>query len=73
MYFFQLYLAGALGVRGDTDQARAAVAEARRLKPEVSSLARWKAVQPWIGNPPLMALREETLDRGLRNAGMPAD
>jgi len=73
VYFFQLYLAGALGLRGDVDDARAAVAEAIRLKPEVNSLARWNAVQPWIGNPAFMALRDNTLDRGLRAAGMPAN
>ena len=73
VYFFQLYLAGALGLRGDIEDARAAVAAAMRLKPEVSSLARWNAVQPWIGNAAFLALRDTTLDRGLRAAGMPAD
>jgi TolB-like protein/DNA-binding winged helix-turn-helix (wHTH) protein/Tfp pilus assembly protein PilF len=71
VYFFQLYLAGALGFRGDTEEARAALTEAIRLKPEVNSMARWNATQPWITNPGFVALREKTLDVGLRRAGMP--
>ena len=37
-YFVHLNLAGALGLRGDLDEARTALAEAIRLKPEVN---RW--------------------------------
>jgi adenylate cyclase len=73
VYFFHIYLAGALGLRGDVDEARAALADAIRLKPEVTSLTRWSAVQPWVGNPALMALRANTLDIGLHRAGMPTD
>ena len=73
VYFFHIYLAGALGLRGDVDEARAALADAIRLKPEVTSLTRWSAVQPWVGNPALMALRANTLDVGLHRAGMPTD
>ncbi len=43
-YSVHLNLAGALGLRGDLDEARAAIAEAMRLKPEVNSLARYRAV-----------------------------
>ena len=73
VYFFQIYLAGALGLRGDIDEARAALMEAIRLKPEVNSLSRWKVAQPWIENPAFVALRDKTLDVGLRRAGMPDD
>jgi adenylate cyclase len=73
VYFFQLYLAGALGLRGDIDEARAALTEALRLKPEVNSLSQWKVAQPWIDNPAFVALRDSTLDVGLRRAGMPDD
>jgi adenylate cyclase len=72
VYFFLLYLAGALGLHGDIDEARAALADAIRLKPQVNSLARWVAAQPWIGNPAFAALRGKTVDAGLRIAGMPA-
>ena len=71
VFFFHLYLAAALGVRGDIDEARAALAEAIQLKPAVNSLAQWSAIQPWIGNPAFAALRDRTLDPGLRRAGMP--
>ena len=64
-----LNLAGALGLRGDLDEARAEVAEALKLKPEVNSLAALRAHFPWITNPPLWALRETTVNVGLRRAG----
>jgi adenylate cyclase len=69
--FFQLYLAGALGLHGDIDEARAALAEAIRLNPKMSSMAGWAAAQPWIGHPAFVALRDQTMDVGLRRAGMP--
>jgi len=53
---------------GDASAARA---DAIRLKPEVDSLARYRAVTPWITNPRHWALREKTLNFGLRRAGFP--
>jgi TolB-like protein/DNA-binding winged helix-turn-helix (wHTH) protein/Tfp pilus assembly protein PilF len=73
VYFFHIYLAGALGLRGDIDEARAALTESIQLKPEVNSLTRWRAAQPWIDNPAFVALRGSTIDAGLRRAGMPDD
>ena len=70
VYFFHIYLAAALGLRGDIDEARAALAEALRLKPEVASLAQWSAYQPWIANTAFLTVRATTLDIGLRRAGM---
>ncbi len=66
-----LWLAGALGLRGDLDEARAEIAEAIKLKPEVHSLAALRAYFPWITNPPYWALREKTVNVGLRRAGFP--
>jgi len=66
-----LNLAGALGLRGDLDEARAALGHAIRLKPEVNSLARYRAVTPWITNSQHWALREKTLNFGLRRVGFP--
>jgi TolB-like protein/DNA-binding winged helix-turn-helix (wHTH) protein/Flp pilus assembly protein TadD len=71
IYFFHLYLASALGLGDNLDEARAALAEAVKLKPEVNSLARWRDYQPWIDNPQHRALREKAVDVGLRRAGMP--
>jgi adenylate cyclase len=70
-YFIHLYLAGALGFRGDLDEARTALAETIKLKPEVSSLARWRAYSPGTTNPQHWALVEKTLNVGLRRAGFP--
>ena len=66
-----LSLAGALGLRGDIDEARAEIAEAIKLNPEVNSLAALRAYFPWITSPPLWALRERTVNVGLRRAGFP--
>ena len=72
-YFLYLNLAGALGLKGDLDEARAALADALRLKPEVDSLAKYRARSPWFGNPRHWALREKTLNTGLRRAGLPEE
>jgi adenylate cyclase len=68
-----LSLAGALGLRGDLDEARAEVAEAIKLKPEVNSLAAWRSYNPQISNPPYWTLREKTVNAGLRRAGFPEE
>jgi hypothetical protein len=68
-----LSLAGALGLRGDIEEARAEIAEAIKLNPEVNSLAALRASAPWITNPPYWALREKTVNVGLRRAGFPDD
>jgi adenylate cyclase len=64
------WLAGALGLKGELDEARAALAESIRLKPEVNSLAQLRAEVP-MGSPRYWALREETVNVGLRSAGFP--
>jgi TolB-like protein/DNA-binding winged helix-turn-helix (wHTH) protein/Tfp pilus assembly protein PilF len=69
----RLSLAGALGLRGEIDEARAEIAEAIKLNPKVNSLATWRASAPWITNPPYWALREKTVNVGLRRAGFPEE
>jgi tetratricopeptide (TPR) repeat protein len=66
-----MWLAGARGLKGDLDGARAELAEAKKLKPEVDLLARWRTYEPGITNPEYRALREGTLNVGLRRAGFP--
>ena len=68
-----MWLAAALGLKGDLDTAKAELAEARRLKPEIDSLARWRAHQPWIAVQQYWTLRENTLNVGLRRAGFPEE
>ena len=69
LFYVHLWLAGALGFKGDIDQAQAALVEALALKPEINSFARLREYQPWITNPPYWALREKTVNVGLRRAG----
>jgi adenylate cyclase len=67
----RLWLAGTLGLKGDLEGASAELAEARRLKPEIDSLAPWGTYKPWFTNPEYRALREKTLNLGLRRIGFP--
>jgi adenylate cyclase len=70
VFYNYLWLAGALGIGGELDEARVAIAEALKLKPEVNSLARIRARWPW-GNAEYWALFEKTVETGLRRAGFP--
>jgi TolB-like protein/class 3 adenylate cyclase/Tfp pilus assembly protein PilF len=72
-WFIHFWLAGALGLQGDLDEARAALAESLRLKPAMNSLARRRADVPWVANPSYWALQEKTLNVGLRRAGFPEE
>jgi adenylate cyclase len=70
-WFVHLWLAGTLGLKGELDEARSALAEGLRLKPEVGSIARLRAEAPWHTNPQFTALAEKTLYVGLRRVGFP--
>jgi TolB-like protein/DNA-binding winged helix-turn-helix (wHTH) protein/Tfp pilus assembly protein PilF len=75
VWHVHLLLAGALGLRGDIDEAKSEIAEALKLKPEASSIARWRAIQvsqEW-GHPRFQALFENNLYAGLRRAGFPQE
>jgi len=73
LFYVYLWLAGAFGLKGDIAEAKNALAEALTLKPEINSLARLREYQPWITNPPYWALREKTVNIGLRHAGFPEE
>jgi adenylate cyclase len=70
-WYIHFWLAGALGLKGDLDEARAALVKALELKPEVGSLAQYQAQHPWETDPEYLALRAKTRDAGLRRAGFP--
>jgi adenylate cyclase len=70
-WFIHFWLAGALGLKGDLDEARIALADSLRLKPEMNSLARRRADVPWVANPSYWDLQEKSLNVGLRRAGFP--
>jgi hypothetical protein len=61
-------------LKGDVDEAKAALAESLKLEPERNSLARLGATGPnWNASPQFVALREKTVDVGLRRAGLPEE
>jgi TolB-like protein/class 3 adenylate cyclase/Tfp pilus assembly protein PilF len=70
-WYAHLSLAGALGLRGDLDEARAELAESLRLKPDMNSLAAQIAAFPFFKDPDYWALAEKTVNVGLRRAGFP--
>jgi adenylate cyclase len=70
-HFPPLHLASALGLRGDLDEAGAALGDSIRLQPEIGSLARWRASRPYLNHPQYRALCEKTFELGLCRAGFP--
>jgi TolB-like protein/class 3 adenylate cyclase/Tfp pilus assembly protein PilF len=71
VWFVHLWLAAALGLKGDLDEAKAALAESLRLNPGINSLAHWRAQFSYFTNPALWPLLEKTFVVGLRRAGFP--
>jgi class 3 adenylate cyclase/tetratricopeptide (TPR) repeat protein len=73
IWWIRLVVAGALGLNGDVDEARAEIAEALKLKSEVNSVAKWRSLGATmgIGDPRFQALMEKTVYAGLRRAGFP--
>ena len=62
-------LAGALGLKGDTDGAKTSTAESLKVKSEVNSPDSVTSA-PW-GNPQYWTLYAKTAATGLRRAGFP--
>jgi adenylate cyclase len=73
VYYFYLDLAAAFALRGHLQEARAALAESLKLKPEINSMERQRARWAYSNNPAYRALAATTVDAGLRLAGMPED
>ena len=72
LYFTHMLLAAALGLKGDTEGARAALAEGIKVRPEFNTMARLRAYTTW-GNAQFRTLSEATLELGLCRAGMPEE
>jgi tetratricopeptide (TPR) repeat protein len=66
-----LWLAAALGLKGDLDEAKTALAESLKLNPGIDSVAHWRAQRPSYNSPAFWALLERTGAVGLRRAGLP--
>ena len=73
LLYLHLNLAGALGLRGDLDEARAELSESLRLKPDINSFARQRAAYPFETNADYLALADKTINLGLRRAGFPEE
>jgi TolB-like protein/class 3 adenylate cyclase/Flp pilus assembly protein TadD len=71
VWFVHYALAGALGLKGDLDAGRAALAESLKLKPEVNSITQYHLVKTWYSAPKALALEDKTLSEGLRRIGFP--
>jgi adenylate cyclase len=71
-WFVHLKLAGALGLKGEIEGARAELAEMVRLKPDMNSVARIRGYV-WYRNPQFQVLHDRTVIQGLRNAGFPEE
>jgi len=70
-WFLHFALAGALGLKGDLEEARSELAEGIRQKPEFNTLKKLVDASPAFKNPKVWALREKTINVGLHNAGLP--
>jgi len=74
IWLFSFELSAALGRKGDLDGAKAALAESLKMKPEVNSIAQWRAFLPWTSKdsaPRYWGMEEKTLIEGLRRIGFP--
>jgi adenylate cyclase len=67
--FVHAYLAAGYALKGQTERARAELAEAQRLNPAYSSLER-VGKSTWFDHPKIRALAEATYFPGLREAGL---
>jgi len=74
-WYVHILLAGALGLRGDIDEAKSEIAETLKLKPDANSIARLRAINvtQGFGSPQIQALRDKTIYPGLRRAGFPEE
>jgi tetratricopeptide (TPR) repeat protein len=69
--YVHLFLAAALGLKGEINEGRASLAEAIKIKPTWDSMAHALADCTYCSDPQFRALAEETLFLGLRRAGLP--
>ena len=71
VWWIPFNLAGALGLKGDLERGRAALAESLKLKPEINSITQYLALKPWYSSPEELPLEDHTLLDGLRRLGFP--
>jgi hypothetical protein len=63
-----------LGLRGDIDEPKEALAESLKIKPGLNTLAGLRGfTQGGFSNPKFLALAAKTYDIGLRRTGLPGE
>jgi TolB-like protein/class 3 adenylate cyclase/Tfp pilus assembly protein PilF len=72
LYYTHMSLAAALGLQGDLVEARVALAQALRLRPDINSIAQLRTSIPY-SNPQYLGLLENVVIAGLRKAGVPEE
>ena len=71
---YWLFLASALGLKGDIAEAKTVLAEAIKLMPNDNSMTKLLSSANYrIGTPKFFAMRKQTFEAGLLSAGMPED
>lgn len=74
LWYNFLWLAAALGQKGEIEEAKEMLAEFVKLKPEWNSLARLHAAFPATNrNPAYAELEKRTVEAGLIRAGFPEE
>jgi TolB-like protein/Tfp pilus assembly protein PilF len=74
IYQFPLWLAAALGLRGDIDDAKSALADFLKFKPEINSIKKVRTQFAFaFQSPRAAAFAEKTTFLGLRRAGLPEE
>jgi adenylate cyclase len=71
IWYVHYALAGALGLKGDTEGARASLADLQKVKPEINSIASSYVYAPFLTYPSYRALIDKTINEGLRRVGFP--
>ena len=71
IWYVHYALAGALGLKGDGDGAKASLADLQKTKPEIDSIANLYVFAPFMAYPPYRALIDKTINEGLRRVGFP--
>jgi len=74
LWYNAFWLAAALGLKGEIDEAKEMLTEFVELKPEWYSLARLRAAFPgFYRNPAYAELEKKTVEAGLLRAGFPEE
>jgi adenylate cyclase len=71
LYYIHMFLAAALGLKGELGEAAAALRQAIEIQPEIGSFSGLRARFKNQATPQFYALCEHTFIRGLRLAGLP--